>query len=161
MFGNSTSVFSTVLHDHHRVRRAALNPLFSKPAIQRLEPMIHSTTHQLCERLNHFCGCGKVLDLGLAFTVLAADVISEYCFGRSFGLLSDPNFAPDWVDDVAAPSELGHLVKQCPSLLSIFRLMPRPFVKKLAPSINRLYTIQEVRSLSSSSRLLALNNDAK
>ncbi|OCK77493.1 putative cytochrome P450 [Lepidopterella palustris CBS 459.81] len=146
MFGNNTSTFSTVLHDHHRVRRAALNPLFSKPAIQRLEPMIQSTMYQLCGRLDTFSECGKVLDLGLAFAVFAADVISEYCFGGSFGLLGDPDFAPDWVDEVAAPSELGHLVKQCPFVIPLFRLAPGHFVKWIAPSIDRLYTIQEVCS---------------
>ncbi|KAF4955747.1 hypothetical protein FGADI_4318 [Fusarium gaditjirri] len=143
MFGNNTSVFSTVPHDHHRIRRAALNPLFSRTAIKQLEPMIKCQMHELRRRLDSFCESGMVLDLGLAFTVFAADVISAYCFGEPFGLLQDPDFAPEWVETVAAPSELGHLIKQFPWALGLFRWAPRSLLGVISPAIARLYTIQE------------------
>ncbi|KAI2629319.1 putative cytochrome P450 [Hypomontagnella submonticulosa] len=143
MFGNSTSVFSTVRHEHHRIRRAALNPLFSRAAVKQLEPTIHATLERLCGRIDEFAESGRVLDLGLAFAVFAADVISAHCFGDPFGLLQHPDFAPDWVETVAAPSELGHLVKQCPWLLPLLRWLPRSFVKIAFPAVDRLYTIQE------------------
>lgn len=146
MFGNSTSVFSTVRHEHHRVRRVALNPLFSRAAVQQLEPTIQATMERLRGRIDEFTESGGVMDLGLAFAVFAADVISAHCFGDSFGLLQHPEFAPDWVETVAAPSELGHLVKQCPWLLPLLRWLPRSLVRIVLPAVDRLYTIQEVRS---------------
>ncbi|KAF5543114.1 nonribosomal peptide synthase [Fusarium mexicanum] len=143
MFGNDTSVFSTVPHDHHRVRRTALNPLFSRTAIKQLEPTIKSQMHELRRRLDSFCESGMVLDLGLAFTVFAADVISAYCFGEPFGLLQHPDFAPDWVETVSAPSELGHLIKQFPWALGLLRWVPHSLIAVISPAIARLYTIQE------------------
>ncbi|KAF5630183.1 acetyl synthetase [Fusarium sp. NRRL 25303] len=143
MFGNNTSVFSTVPHDHHRIRRAALNPLFSRTAIKQLEPTIKSQIHELRQRLDSFCESGMVLDLGLAFTVFAADVISAYCFGELFGLLQDPDFAPEWVETVAAPSELGHLIKQFPWALGLFKWVPKSLIGVISPAIACLYTIQE------------------
>ncbi|KAL3468561.1 cytochrome P450 [Aspergillus heterothallicus] len=147
MFGNNTSAFSTVTHDHHRIRRAALNPLFSRTAIQRMTPRIQDRLQQLCQRLDEMCLFPQVIDLGLAFTVFAADVITEYCFGRTLDLVHSPNFAADWVEMVAAPSELGHLVKQCPWIVPIFRRVPRSIVRVLAPGVALLYEIQDRMSL--------------
>lgn len=106
--------------------------------------MITAHVEGLCSRLDEFCDSGKVLNIGLAFAVFAGDVISEYCFGTTFGLLQDLDFAPDWVDEIAAPSELAHLVKQMPFLVPWMRYMPRWMVRRFFPAIHRLYSIQEV-----------------
>ncbi|KAL2868567.1 cytochrome P450 [Aspergillus lucknowensis] len=143
MFGNNTSAFSTVQHDHHRIRRAALNPLFSRTAIQRMTPQIQDRLRQLCHRLDEICFSGSTVDLGLAFTVFAADVITEYCFGRTLNLVHSPNFAADWVEMVAAPSELGHLVKQCPWILPLLWRVPRAIARVVAPSVALLYEVQD------------------
>ncbi|KAL5343465.1 cytochrome P450 [Aspergillus crustosus] len=146
MFGNNTSAFSTVPHDHHRVRRAALNPLFSRTAIQRMTPRIQDRLRQLCTRLDAIVISGQNVDLGLAFTVFAADVISEYCFGRSLDLVHSPDFATEWVEMVAAPSELGHLIKQCPWIVPFLRYVPRPLVRRVLPGVALLYQVQETMS---------------
>ncbi|KAJ0416599.1 hypothetical protein BJY00DRAFT_316716 [Aspergillus carlsbadensis] len=143
MFGNSTSAFSTVAHDHHRIRRAALNPLFSRTAIQRMTPRIQDRLQQLCHRLDDMYSTARVFDLGLAFTVFAADVITEYCFGRTLDLVHSPDFAADWVEMVAAPSELSHLVKQCPWIVPVFRHFPQQMVRLIAPGVALLYEIQD------------------
>lgn len=106
--------------------------------------MIHAHLQQLCTRVDDFCETGKVLNIGLVFAVFAGDVISEYCFGTTFGQLRDPEFAPEWVDEIAAPSELAHLVKQVPSLVPWLHYFPRKVLRKIAPSVHRLYNIQEV-----------------
>jgi cytochrome P450 len=144
MFGNTTSVFSTVSHEHHRVRRSALNPLFSKANIQKLEPMIQSVLMKLCQRFDSFSNTENPVDIGLGFTVFAADVITTYCFGESLNLVDEPDFAREWVAMVAAPSELAHLVKQCPWVLSTMRLVPRHILKLLYPAIAFLYDVQHV-----------------
>ncbi|KAL4872418.1 hypothetical protein BDV12DRAFT_183083 [Aspergillus spectabilis] len=146
MFGNNTSAFSTVAHDHHRIRRSALNPLFSRTAIQRMTPRIQDRLRQLCQRLDTLCISGQIVDLGLAFTVFAADVIAEYCFGRSLDLVHRPDFAADWVEMVAAPSELGHLIKQCPWVVPLLRYVPRPVVQVISPGVALLYQVQETMS---------------
>ncbi|KAL4808782.1 cytochrome P450 [Aspergillus unguis] len=157
MFGNNTSAFSTVRHEHHRVRRGALNPLFSKSAIHRITPRILDRLGQLVGRLDMFCpstasgyckdnGMGQAVDLGMAFTAFAADVITEYCFGSSLDLIHTRDFGADWVEMVSAPSELGHLVKQCPWVLPLLRYFPRALVRKMAPLIAFLYEVQETMS---------------
>ncbi|KAL4990946.1 cytochrome P450 [Aspergillus falconensis] len=143
MFGNNTSAFATVRHEHHRLRRSALNPLFSKSAIQRLRPQMQNTLAQLCSRLDGFTFTGKDVDLGIALTAFAADVITEYCFGQSLGLIGKDDFGKEWIEMVSAPSELGHLVKQCPWILVVCRWAPRALVRSLVPGVALLYQIQE------------------
>jgi hypothetical protein len=90
------------------------------------------------------CSTARIFDLGLAFTVFAADVITEYCFGRTLDLVHSPDFAADWVEMVAAPSELSHLVKQCPWIVPVFRRFPQRIVRLIAPGVALLYEIQDV-----------------
>ncbi|KAL6229443.1 hypothetical protein BDW75DRAFT_245730 [Aspergillus navahoensis] len=146
MFGNNTSAFATVRHEHHRLRRSALNPLFSRSAIQRLTPQMQHTLAQLCDRLDSFAFTGNDVDLGIALTAFAADVITEYCFGQSLGLIGKDNFGKEWIEVVNAPSELGHLVKQCPWILVACRWAPRALVRALMPGVALLYQIQEIMS---------------
>lgn len=110
-----------------------------------MTPRIQDRLRQLCQRLDEVCFTGRAVDLGLAFTVFAADVVTEYCFGRSLDLVNSPDFAADWVEMVAAPSELGHLVKQCPWILPLLRKVPRPIVRSIVPGVAFLYEVQEVR----------------
>lgn len=42
------STVETIPHDHHRIRRAALDPYFSKTSIRRLEPVITETLITYC-----------------------------------------------------------------------------------------------------------------
>lgn len=153
MFGNNTSAFATVRHEHHRLRRGVLNPLFSKGAIQKILPRIQERLGLLISRLDSSTTTSQQkgekredggIDLGMAFTAFAADVITEYAFGKSLDLIHDPYFGKDWVEMVSAPSELGHLVKQCPWILPLLRYIPRGVVKKVAPLIAFLYEVQEV-----------------
>jgi hypothetical protein len=41
LFVTPDGAFGTVDHDMHRMRRAAMNPFFSKASVRRLQPLIH------------------------------------------------------------------------------------------------------------------------
>lgn len=108
--------------------------------------MIQGQLNILTHRLDLYCVSGKVLDIGLVFAVFAADVIATYAFGHSMELLQEEDFARDWVASVAAPSELGHLIKQAPWLVGLVRLLPRPIAKVIAPAFSLLLDVQDVSS---------------
>jgi cytochrome P450 len=57
------SVFGTIPHDHHRLRRSALNPFFSKRSIAAFEPVIQSTMNQLCLALEGYVADGNPVEL--------------------------------------------------------------------------------------------------
>jgi cytochrome P450 len=78
------------------MRRAALNPHFSKASVGRLESTVKSNVDTLCARLQTFAGSGNPVNLSDAFTSLSADVIGSYTFGNSYGFLQIEDFMPRW-----------------------------------------------------------------
>jgi cytochrome P450 len=92
----TTAAVGTVDHDLHRMRRAALNPYFSKASVNRLESTVQSNVDLLCARLRSRAGSAIPINLSDAFTCLSADVIGSYTFGRSYGFLQHPDFMPRW-----------------------------------------------------------------
>jgi cytochrome P450 len=66
-FGISESMFATVEHDKHRMRRSALNPFFSKASVRRLQPVIQDSVTNLMERFLGFRDSGKPMTVSLAF----------------------------------------------------------------------------------------------
>ena len=71
-FGIDFSALSTVPHDVHRMRRAALNPLFSKAKIRQMQPVIQERVDAVLDRLDGFKKSGDVVNLKLAFAAFTA-----------------------------------------------------------------------------------------
>jgi cytochrome P450 len=61
MFGQfDLSVFDTLDHDKHRMRRAPWGPYFSKQSISRLQPSpIQPAVNKLCDKLAQYQAAGK------------------------------------------------------------------------------------------------------
>ena len=53
-FGTPEAMFSTVDHDQHKARRAALNRFFSMASVRRLQPVVTERVQTLIERLRGF-----------------------------------------------------------------------------------------------------------
>ncbi len=47
----TVSAFGTIDHDHHRIRRNAMNKFFSRDKISRLEPEMRQLVDLLCDKL--------------------------------------------------------------------------------------------------------------
>lgn len=144
MFGNSSSHFGSVPHNEHRMRRAPLNPYFSKRSVAKLEPMIKSVVEKLCARLRGFQQSKEPVNLRHAFAALTMDVVTDYAFAKSTNCLDQPDFAPMWPEAVDSVSEQSHLNKQFPWLLPMMRLIPLWLVARLNPHIMRLIQLQIV-----------------
>ncbi|KAI4231772.1 MAG: hypothetical protein L6R40_007629 [Gallowayella cf. fulva] len=86
----------TIDHDLHRKRRSALNPFFSKQQVLRLEPVINENISNLCRRMNEYKGVGKTINLNCAYSALAGDLVTQYCFARNHAAVDEPDFAPQW-----------------------------------------------------------------
>jgi hypothetical protein len=146
MFGMKCATFSTVPHDVHRRRRAALNPFFSKAAVARLEPEIQQLVNQLCGRLMEFQASGKPADLGLAFAALTADVVTEYSFGKAYECLKAPDFNPQLYEAVQANVKTTVLAKQFGWIVPLSRSLPHWMVKAFNPLMMQMVYFAEVGS---------------
>ncbi|PYH90327.1 cytochrome P450 [Aspergillus ellipticus CBS 707.79] len=92
----TNAFFSTTDHDTHRLRRSALSRFFSRAQITTLEPKIHRLVQQLCDKLMLEQGNEKPFDITTAYSCFGSDVISDYCFGQSFGFLTQPSWEPNY-----------------------------------------------------------------
>ncbi len=101
-FGANESTLSTPLHDHHRKRRAAINPLFSKQRIVKLLPTMKERLASLMKRFETFEGTGEVLNLQHGMAAFACDVGMEYFFAQSQNKVNAPDFDPAFHDAISA-----------------------------------------------------------
>ena len=76
---NRDVAFGTEPHALHKIRRAPLNPFFSKRAVAALQPRIEEIIEDLCCGLRGCMQRNEVVELRLAFLSLAIDVVFRYC----------------------------------------------------------------------------------
>ena len=156
VFTNPRSVFSTVPHDVHRLRRTSLNPFFSKRSVANFAGTIQATTEHLCHRLTEYMLSGIPANLTLAYSALSTDIMSDYAFGKSYGCVTMPEFAPEWYAMVNTPLKLSAVVAHFGWLLSLAENMPVCLAKWTSATMHRLLLLEQVRD-SSSSHVLASN----
>lgn len=53
-FNVQESVLGTYSHDHHRLRRSALNPFFSNASVKRLQPVVDRLIERFLGKLHEF-----------------------------------------------------------------------------------------------------------
>ena len=148
MYQAGSAAVSTVSHELHRQRRAAIAPFFSKALIQQLEPSVQSVVDKLVLRLGALQGSGRVVILINLFSALTADIIFEYSFARSPNLIDSPVFAPEWHNVMKTTSINTHIVKQFGWLARGTRQMPLWAVKALFPQFLPLLAMKEVNHTS-------------
>ncbi|EKG10950.1 Cytochrome P450 [Macrophomina phaseolina MS6] len=142
MFGTTKAAVGTTSHALHRVRRAALNPFFSRRSVARLEPVIQANVNKLRKRLEGFADKGKPVNLTDALTALSADVIGDFAFGRSYGFLDAEDFNPGWHKLMLDLSRGTHLMKQFGWLYAILTCIPQRLVSIIHPLTKELFDVQ-------------------
>ncbi|KAJ9605728.1 hypothetical protein H2200_009577 [Cladophialophora chaetospira] len=142
MFGNSSSGFGTISHEVHRLRRAALNPFFSKQAISRMEPLIRELLEKLCARFERCRETGEPVDTLQAYAALTTDIITTYSFNTSYGCIGDSNWKSEWPQAMVDSTTSVHLNKQFKWLFPAMQATPEWIVKKLNPAVMNIIDFQ-------------------
>ena len=143
-FGPTNFTFSTIGHEHHRIRRAAITPLFSKALVQQFEPSVQTMVDKLISRLENLKGSGTVINMVAMYPCLTSDIICQYAFASPYGYLDEPEFAPLWHKAVMDASEGSHFFKQFPWLETMMRKMPASIVRKMVPGLSALFQLVDV-----------------
>jgi cytochrome P450 len=133
--GTPGASFSTVGHDHHRLRRGALNPFFSKKAVTELEPVIQAKIDTLAGRLEKAHQTGEVIRVDAAFMALTMDVICQYAFGNDDGMLVKDDFNLAWKEMVIGAFEGGALLRQFPGMITLMNAVPDNMMRFMMPSM--------------------------
>jgi len=149
-FGLKTAGFGTLSNELHRVRRGALNPLFSKKAVLQLEGVVQSKVKKLMNSISQKLTQGESVDLYHGFRALSVDIITDYAFDNCYNQLDSPNYASDFFDMLQELLPRGWFLQAFPFMLPVTNLITPNIAKKINVY---LYNFLQFRQVISSSGL--------
>ena len=141
-FGTESSTFATPDARLHSMRRAALNPFFSRQRIIALEGSIRHKAKMLVDNIRKFKISGKPFNLKNAWNAFVGDVITEYSFAIDYDHLNSEGFDTNWHQPVWAVTATGPLAMQFPVIPKIMNSLPLTLVEKLDPLFAMLVKLQ-------------------
>lgn len=133
--GNSASMHGTVDHDIHRMRRAALNPFFSKQRISTATSSIQTQIGKLSSRLDGFVVSGKVANIGAAYSALTMDIVTDYILEKSYGNLDCEDFNFDFVTTINNQGGVWRVGKHLRWFSKFFFKAPLWAIRIISPSL--------------------------
>lgn len=146
MFDKTSSMFSAIPHDQHRLRRSALSPFFSRQAITYIEPLIRDLIEKLCARFEACRETGEPVETLRAYAALTTDITTAYSFHTSYGCLDDPDWKREWPQAMVDSCTSVHLNKQFKWLFPIMQATPEWIVQMMNPAVMNIINLEKVRS---------------
>ncbi|KAJ5099918.1 benzoate 4-monooxygenase cytochrome P450 [Penicillium argentinense] len=137
------SMVATVPHDHHRIRRGILSEFFSRRSILTMTPIIDKYLQKLGDRLGQFHNGKTVIRLDNALNAFTSDIITEYCYGNSWGFLDDENFRSDTRSALLEVANTIHLGSFFPWLIVLIRKIPIHLLRRLQPGKATIFEAME------------------
>ncbi|KAK5115234.1 hypothetical protein LTR62_001434 [Meristemomyces frigidus] len=142
-FGLADSVIATAGHDHHKLRRAALNPFFSTQAVARLEQSVVRPKIELfCRAFVEAYESGAVVDMESMTLALTQDVITEYAYSRSYDFLSQPERTQEWKGVLRGAAQSSMLFRYLPFLIRWLLDAPLWLISMLDPKLLGLFKVK-------------------
>ncbi|KAH8157980.1 hypothetical protein CIB48_g10264 [Xylaria polymorpha] len=152
------STFATWDHNHHRLRRGALNRFFSKQKVNALQQTVQDLANRLCEKIESYSNTGIPIDFESALSDFTLDTISEYMVDSKLGLVDREGFSSELRNGLRGLAEFGHLVRVIPIFAVIFNNLPRWLVLALKPNVKFLLDWEDT-CLDIATRLVRTNPD--
>ncbi len=122
--GLNTAAFGTPSNELHRVRRAALNPLFSRKRVLDLEDIVHEKVEKLCSRMEQARGTDEPVDLHHGFRSVSVDVITDYAFDNCYNLLEADDLGKSFSDMIKLLAPRIWICQQFPIVLTLSKNIP-------------------------------------
>lgn len=138
------STVATISHEHHRKRRAALNPYFSKASIRRLDPVIQRTLAHLLDRMSK-CGKAKdIMPMSVVYKAATSDIITGYSFGKSTDYLKREDYNEAFFSAVDANFAMAWPMTYIPWLGPLLSLIPPSIMGIVYPGLKSLWDMHLV-----------------
>jgi hypothetical protein len=145
-FGLKTAAVTTLRNEVHRVRRAAINPLFSRKVVLDLEGVVQSKVQKLCRRLSETLRVGKPMDLHHGFRAVSVDVITDYAFDNCYNLLDSPSLGAEFFDLLRGMVPAFWIFQQFPFTQKLSTMLPPWLLVRMSPEMAILVKLQLVNA---------------
>lgn len=129
------------------MRRAALNPYFSKASVNKLEIINREKISTLLGRFEIHRATGEVISLSIILRALTSDIINQYAFGSSDNNLDRDDYNASFYESIAAFFEVAPAAMHCSWLGPVLNSLPVSLMVKLSPALGTLYRMRKVRRL--------------
>ena len=134
----------TTHHELHRARRSVMNPFFSKQNVRLLEPVLHRSLGKVLKRLAQSAGSGQPLRMNLLYSATTSDIISDYCFGKSFNNLDKDDLNEPYFSAFHEASRSYHVACFNPWLVPTIRALPQKVVVLFMPEVEVFLNLLKV-----------------
>lgn len=132
-FGAQTATITTVDHEAHRHRRAAMSPSFSKARVTGSQELLQRFTTKLCYRIGEFDAAKTTsIDLGSAISAFTRDVAMEFLLAKNYNNLDKPNFNAGMTDVFQKSGSVWRITKHIHWYGPLMKALPMKFVEKTA-----------------------------
>ena len=118
------STFGTPPNDIHKIRRGALNPMFSRQKVLELEAIVQSKAAKVCRRMQEGIDAGRAVDLHHAFRSVSVDVISDFAFDRCYDFLDQPDLGATFFEMARGIGPAMWVFQQFPSFQAVALATP-------------------------------------
>ncbi|KIA75687.1 hypothetical protein HK57_00502 [Aspergillus ustus] len=122
----------------HHVRRSILGPRFAPKVIASYTPKLLGQVRLCCNVMVTKARQGRTIILPRHTRSLTVDVITEFTFGRSFGLTSSAEEEPELLKDLALFTAHFHVCKYIPLWRWFVVNIPERISRKLMPGYFQL-----------------------
>ncbi|KAI1505577.1 putative flavonoid 3-hydroxylase [Biscogniauxia marginata] len=136
--GTPKATFGTVAYDLHRLRRAAINPLYSKSAVAGAAPMIYDHTELLLSLLDQQIARDGYTEMRKNYLAFTTENISVYALGQSSTLLENETKAFQWRESIKAQAEWTLLARNFSWVTSLVLKMPVVLLEITLPNFSRI-----------------------
>jgi hypothetical protein len=143
-FGIGYSSFSSIPNNVHRVRRGALNTLFSRKRVLELEDVVQVRAQKLAALVEKKFSMGQAIDLHHGFRAVSVDVITDYGFSNSYNLLDEPDLGLNFFAMVQGIGPTMWVFQQWPWLQKIALSIPKPIASMMSEPLAQVIKLQEV-----------------
>ncbi|KAK8436054.1 cytochrome P450 [Phyllosticta citricarpa] len=131
--GAPQAIPSTLDNDLHRIRRAAMLPLFSKRSINDIEPLIHEKMELACGHLTRHAQTGEPINMVDVWSALAADIITQYGWGLCLDSLKSEDCKMNLHYAILAAGRASQFFIHFIYLQNVIQLFPLRWLKYLKP----------------------------
>jgi hypothetical protein len=153
-FGVDESTFGTFSNELHRVRRAALNPRFSRKVVLNLQDIVQSKVQKLCRKVADQLRANKPANIHNGFRAVSVDVITDYAFDNCYNLLDQKGFGMDYFAMMQALGPAIWVFNQFPLLRAAALNTPMWMAKRMGKAMGNFAQMKNVSTVTLQAQFL-------
>jgi len=124
-FNAPVSAFATPSNELHRIRRGALNPMFSRKSVLSLESLVQNIVSKLTLRLEKDFSERKETNLHFAFRAISIDAITDYAYDDCYHLVEKDDLGEPFFRMIWHIISLVYIYMQFPLLQKLLFSLPK------------------------------------